>query len=114
MARTKQTFKTGTYQGVNRGVGAKAARARASQLGIGGKAIAARTLQGAQHGIGGKAIKKRNTPKNYYNVQVGESTLSGGGGCLANALQTYYVSFFMKQEFMYACEGNISDCIRIL
>ena len=101
MARTKQTFKTGTYQGVNRGVGAKAARARASQLGIGGKDIAARALQGAQHGVGG-------------NVPVGESPLSGGGGCLANALQTYYVSFFMKQEFMYACEGNMSDCIRIL
>jgi len=44
--------------------------------------------------------KKSRVPKNYYKVRVDESTLSGGGGCLANALFTYYVRFYIKQDWM--------------
>ena len=42
--------------------------------------------------------KRIRVPNNYYNVSKQASTLSGGGGCLVNALFTYYVRFHIKQD----------------
>ena len=80
MARTKQTARYSTGGNVARkNLATKGARALNKSGGCG---------------------RKIEVPHNYYNVQgrrqradfaSDESTLSGGGGCLANALRTYYV-----------------------
>lgn len=59
--------------------------------------------------------KQSRVPINYYNVKIPEqeSKLSGGGGCLAIALQVYYVRF-IQNKIVFVCKSNINDCIRTI
>ena len=97
MARTKQTARIST--------GGKAPRANLAV-----KAAKTRMKNNCPY------AKKSRVPNSYYkdpDHKEQESKLSGGGGCLAIALQVYYVRFI---QYKIACvfKSNINDCIRTI